>query len=86
MSEEKNQKEAMNPDIKMSFSDFSPKPIIGRIVYWKSVHGEIYPAIITAVHSDECVNLGIFTNVYWTETSVLRGDGPRKWQWPTRNF
>lgn len=35
-------------------------PTIGRIVLWSDVSQKEHPAIITAVHSLECVNLHVF--------------------------
>jgi hypothetical protein len=61
------------------------KPTIGRIVHYKERGGTIFPAIITAVWSETCVNLGVFTSVYVEKTSVLLGDAEMEWNWPVRN-
>lgn len=43
------------------------------------------PAIITAVWSDDCVNLKVMAdgNLELWVTSVLKGDQPLNWNWPT---
>lgn len=42
------------------------------------------PAIIVAVHSDECVNLIVITggNLDLRVTSANKGDQPMNWNWP----
>lgn len=75
------------------------KPTVGRIVHYRSDRpqdpkGQPYPAVITHVWSDECVNLhvlgdGSFPLVRQTPphampTSVTLGDGPGQWSWPPR--
>jgi hypothetical protein len=42
------------------------------------------PAIITAVWSDECVNLKVITdgNLDLWVTSANKGDEPMNWNWP----
>ncbi len=68
------------------------KPSIGRIVHYQSfgTPGGEYAsqpraAIITAVHTDECVNLCILnpTGVFFA-SSVLHADEPTpgRWNWP----
>lgn len=48
------------------------------------VAGEVLPAIIVRVWSEETVNLKIFTDgpVDVWKTSVLQGDGQGNWSWP----
>ena len=72
-------------------------PTIGRIVVYNTAeqdriafgvsHGNVQsklPAIITAVWSDECVNLKVIgdgpTDLW--KTSVTRGPGEYQWDWP----
>lgn len=45
------------------------------------------PAIITAVWSDECVNLKVITdgNLDLWVTSANKGDEPMNWNWPVIN-
>jgi hypothetical protein len=80
-------------------------PSIGRIVHLTQKRPEAYgnglvhlPAIITAVWSDTCVNLQVFTdggnsedgyggsNIKWV-TSVTMDETaiqPRSWHWPEK--
>lgn len=67
-------------------------PSVGRIVHYRSygTPGGEYPsevraAIITRVHSEECVDLCVFnpTGMFFN-TSVTKGDGPGQWNWPPR--
>ncbi len=62
------------------------KPSIGRIVHYQSAPGVSVPAIITRVHSDECVNVTVFPDAHppCVETSVVLGTGERMWCWPPR--
>lgn len=85
------------------------KPTIGRIVhYWPGSpdepepkkKGQPYPAIVTHVHSDDCVNLTVFNdNSYpigsgmsypFARSSVCiwngvgKPDGLNVWTWPAR--
>lgn len=83
------------------------KPSIGRIVHYVQKHPATYgesapfvhlPAIITAVWSESCVNLQVFTDgtnsdeqnmaqVKWiTSVSFDGSDNPqlRTWHWPER--
>lgn len=84
------------------------KPTIGRIVhYWPGnlddrapKKGQPYPAVITHVHSDDCVNLTVFNDNSFplggkfspphTITSVCKWNGVDKpdglsvWDWPAR--
>lgn len=79
-------------------------PTIGRIVHYTFPqnepapnHGDTVPAIITAVFSDDCVNLRIFADqepakpsVQEWRTSVIRKGadnwpyGQDCWEWPPR--
>lgn len=72
-----------------------PKPTVGRIVHYTPLGGlgskkQPYPAIITHVWGDECVNLNVMNDGSYTlgaqecPTSVMKGDGPRTWSWPPR--
>lgn len=63
------------------------KPTIGRIVHYQLTERRILPAIITAVHSEECINLQVFgdpssgdPNVIG-RTSVVRGERIGEWDW-----
>lgn len=70
------------------------KPSIGRIVIFRPSNGDnLYPAIITRVWSETCVNLEVFGGVQAheeiqgkTPTSVLLGGTgiARTWSWPPR--
>lgn len=69
------------------------KPSIGRIVHYfvnRAVKdGQPYPAIITHVFSETCVNLFVFSDATYPfdgqlRSSVVRGDGPGCWDWPPR--
>lgn len=83
------------------------KPTIGRIVHFvqkkPSMYGEGFihlPAIITAVWSDTCVNLQVFTDgsnseedgtnfphIKWVTSPSLdesETPQPRTWHWPER--
>lgn len=66
-------------------------PTVGRIVYYKRYgtpggehKSEISPAIITRVHTDECVDLCVFnpTGLHFN-TSVMRDEEGRggTWDW-----
>lgn len=74
------------------------KPTIGRIVIYKTTEAEQekmritpncnvaeeLPAIITEVHSDECVNLKVITDGeldIWV-TSAVKGNEPMNWDFP----
>lgn len=61
------------------------KPSIGRIVHY-NYNDRIYPAVITTVWNDTCVNLTIFTEdtVAMVKTSVVLGTGADQWSWPER--
>lgn len=75
------------------------KPSVGRIVLFRSnqikdvgFDGAEVPAIITAVHSDDCVNLTVFrdaqdpvpiTSVNYAEDFEASGQG-LAWRWPPR--
>ena len=61
------------------------KPSIGRIVHF-SYGDQVFPAIVTAVHSDTCVNLEVFGLSLGDRihTSVLQGDENLQWRWPPR--
>lgn len=59
------------------------KPAIGRIVIYHN--GVVdYPAIITRVWNDNCVNLQIFEDGIGIliRTSVVEGIGVAQWSWP----
>jgi hypothetical protein len=64
------------------------KPSIGRLVHFQpTTEGAKAPAIITAVHSDTCVNLRVFSDddhPIERVTSVVQGTGARSWSWPER--
>lgn len=71
------------------------KPSVGRIVHYRPANdygkGQPYPAIITHVFGDTCVNLEVFDHdAPITEgqgrypTSVTLGEGLRSFQWPPR--
>lgn len=71
------------------------KPSIGRIVHYfpAGASGQAYPAIVTCVHSDECVNLFVFddgttpTPDAGPITSIARrqAEGEEScWDWPPR--
>lgn len=75
------------------------KPTVGRIVHYRSDRpqdpkGQPYPAVITHVWSDQCVNLhvlgdGSFPLVrqsppHAMPTSVMLGNEPGQWSWPPR--
>lgn len=67
------------------------KPTVGRIVYYKSFgtpggefNSEDRAAIITRVHTDDCVDLCVFNpNGFYFNTSVLRDETgkPGSWDW-----
>ena len=67
-----------------------PPPTVGRIVQYNDgqiAGGDLWcAAIITYVHSDEVVNLGIWdpNGVVGQRTSVSLGDGYDCWRWPPR--
>lgn len=81
------------------------KPTIGRIVHFVQKKPEGYgdalvhlPAIVTAVWSETCVNLQVFTDgtnsdvqnmapVKWVTSASLDASelpAPRTWHWPER--
>lgn len=73
------------------------KPSVGRIVHYQPTNeqqgkkdGQPYPAIITHVWGDDCVNMEINNDRSFPfngdrcMTSVMRGDGRGQWQWPPR--
>lgn len=77
------------------------KPSVGRFVHYQppveSSKGQPWPAIITHVWSDTCVNLSVIPDgsfpIDWPEgattTSVTQSADPGKptlgtWQWPPR--
>ncbi len=82
----------------------SQKPTVGRIVLYRSRtdnnKGQAYPAVITHVWSDSCVNLSIIQDGSYPlpagefthgscVTSVLQSSDPadlqpRTWIWPPR--
>lgn len=72
------------------------RPTIGRIVHYHTDESDkrhmvgranvvnLLPALIVAVHTDDCVNLKVFldgSGDIWT-TQVMRGDDPGEWNWP----
>ncbi len=62
----------------------APKPSIGRIVLYLNSDNKLYPAIITEVWSDTCVNLNVFLDTVGlvSVTSSVQGSGLRNWNWP----
>lgn len=73
------------------------KPSVGRIVHYTppeeevSPKGQAYPAIITHVFGDTCVNLHVFgdgsfgsPNHLPTSVSFDADGGVRTWRWPPR--
>lgn len=65
-----------------------PVLTIGRIVHW---HHErrAYPAIVTRVHQNECVDLAVFGSPFGTYASrlnVMPGEPGQtnRWSWPER--
>lgn len=79
-----------------SGTQINPKPTVGRIVHYRlkegKSKGEIRPAIITRLWTDDCVQLTVFVDgsndgydslTIW-ETSVNRGDEVGYWNWPAR--
>jgi hypothetical protein len=72
------------------------KPSIGRIVLYRTSQEAqddcLYPAVITRVWSDNCVNLEVFGNENGPlgepqgrfPSSVAFGTDRRSWQWPPR--
>lgn len=71
-----------------------PPITIGRIVHYRDEGGAVVPAIVTAVHSDDLVNLTVFNDgngLTRGETSVEKQDETdgasienRRWFWPPR--
>lgn len=63
-----------------------PKPTVNRNVIFNADNGEKHAAIIAYVWNDELVNLACFdrNGVAYNRTSVQLGDGPGRWNWPTR--
>lgn len=72
----------------------SIKPTVGRVVLYTPMDnggeskGQPYPALITHVWSDTCVNLFVcndgsfgFDTGNMLPTSVTLGTGPRTWAW-----
>ncbi len=65
-----------------------PTPTIGRMVRYIDEEGQELAAVISAVHSVDCVNLRVFTNSveFPLVTSIPHGSvsdrGPH-WLWPT---
>ena len=68
------------------------QPTVGRIVHYTNLGDadgkyppETQAALVTKVHSEECVNLCVFysTGMFFM-TSVLRADEPERgrWNWP----
>lgn len=75
------------------------KPSVGRIVYYTPLNtgkerdrkGQPFPATITHVWGDDCVNLAVANDGSFNlrederhPTSVMRGTGPGTWSWPPR--
>ena len=67
------------------------KPSIGRAVHWVHPNTQHFPAIITRIWSEDCVNLVVFGDFdglppIQHKTSVLRDgtDSPsaETWHWP----
>lgn len=67
-------------------------PTVGRVVYYHGGKDQPYPAIITHVWSDDCVNLnvlndgtkpvsGVPNDASLTVTSCMRGDDEGMWNW-----
>ena len=74
----------------------SPTPTVGRIVHYRgpgTANGQFtpktYPAVITTVWNDTCVNLFVMTDVgHMNLTSIERSDSPEeasRWSWPPRS-
>jgi hypothetical protein len=65
--------------------EHQPRPSIGRIVRYHHPRADM-PAIITAVHSEACVNLHVFIDGEASEirTSVEIGNVTGGWSWPPR--
>lgn len=72
-----------------------PTPAVGRIVHYTPLESvgsknQPYPAVITHVWSEDCVNLNVLNDGSFTlsgdecPTSVMKGQGPRTWAWPPR--
>jgi hypothetical protein len=71
------------------------KPSVGRIVHYRgpgTANGQFqpttYPAVVTRVHTDTCVNLFVMTDVgHMNLTSITLGESPEevsRWTWPPR--
>lgn len=65
------------------------KPSIGRIVHVKDSRGVVCAAIITEVHSDDCVNVTVFhpNGPSYNVTSVIFAEelvDKNQWSWPPR--
>lgn len=69
------------------------RPTIGRMVHYRgpgTANGQFqpstYPAVITAVHTDTCVNLFVMTNVGMMNLTSIQlaeeADQPSRWSWP----
>lgn len=59
------------------------KPTIGQIVWYFSDVEEPLAAIVTAAHTDICVNLTVFNRDGSTsgKLSIMRGFSSGKWDW-----
>lgn len=74
------------------------KPSVGRIVDFHPLESDIsasskgqpFPAVITHVWGNECVNLHVFSDGSFDAlstklpTSVMHGNNPGQWSWPAR--
>lgn len=66
------------------------KPSVGRIVHYFGCKGDPpLPGIITAVHSDECVNLKVFDDggndqFFSSLTKKENEESTTCWDWPAR--
>lgn len=66
------------------------KPSVARNVHYNAGNDQSprwLAALITAVHSDECVNLAVFDENgehYGGQTSVTLGEDHHCWRWPPR--
>lgn len=59
-------------------------PTVGRIVYYKALNGETYPAIVVRVHDESTLGLNVFypsssANAYIAH--VEQGDDLGTWDW-----
>lgn len=59
---------------------------IGQIVHFKNPNGEVVPAIVVKINSDNTVNLQVFQDHYGSQiqhkTSVKEGQDKNEWSWP----